>query len=760
MKRITRLKRLRDCGIFRDFSWPADLPEFGRYNLIYGWNGSGKTTISRLLRAMETKTAPTTGQATVVIDGQDVPSDEFAQVTLPIRVFNRDFIAESVFPVSGGDLAPIFVLGKENVEMQKEVDRLKAARAIAASHQLDSEKKKRKSATEFDKFCTERAKDIKDRLRSEGSNRYNNYDKADFKLDAEQMAAAGNAANCLLTDEEGDRLRAQLRATPKPKVSEVTYDLPDLGRLAVEVSELLGTTVVSKAIQALKDDPALTRWTREGLGLHRDRKAERCLFCQQSLPSGRLAELEAHFNAQYEQFIQRLDQMIRKVQTALKEADDLQLPNKAELYDDLRSEYELAVSRLRETIDAARGFLDEAGKALVGKKGRVFEGVECNVATPTLDHEAVGRVNSVIRKHNQACDEFQNRVDEARERLALGMIAEQIDEFARLKDAMEQADRDFNLARQEVQRLNNEIERLEREIVQHRQPAEELNDDLRKYLGHNELQLEIKDTGYTVTRNGVPAQALSEGETTAIALLYFLKSLQDRRFNLEQGVVVLDDPVSSLDANALYLAFGFIRERTQNAGQLIILTHNFAFFRQVRNWFHHLKGQNNKDVNKRPARFFMVNCKQEQSGRCATIRKLDPLLEQYDSEYHYLFSCIYHAANATEPTQLEDNYALPNMARRLLEAFLAFRQPEVAGELWQKVQAAPFDGAKKLRILRFLHTHSHSTGVGEPEHDPSILAEAGAVLNDLLEFIETQDEAHFDAMVKLVNPEAAEEDDR
>ena len=115
------------------------------------------------------------------------------------------------------------------------------------------------------------------------------------------------------------------------------------------------------------------------------------------------------------------------------------------------------------------------------------------------------------------------------------------------------------------------------------------------------------DTGYTITRGGVSAEFLSEGETTAIALLYFLKSLQDRRFPLANGVIVLDDPVSSLDANALFLAFAFIRERTKDAGQLFILTHNFSFFRQVRHWFHHLKGQKKKDVSKRPARFFMLD---------------------------------------------------------------------------------------------------------------------------------------------------------
>jgi wobble nucleotide-excising tRNase len=67
---------MRNCGVFRDFSWPSDLSDFGRYNLIYGWNGSGKTTLSRLFRALENKTALPSGEATVTTGG---PTEEAAR---------------------------------------------------------------------------------------------------------------------------------------------------------------------------------------------------------------------------------------------------------------------------------------------------------------------------------------------------------------------------------------------------------------------------------------------------------------------------------------------------------------------------------------------------------------------------------------------------------------------------------------------------------------------------------------------------------
>lgn len=39
-------------------------------------------------------------------------------------------------------------------------------------------------------------------------------------------------------------------------------------------------------------------------------------------------------------------------------------------------------------------------------------------------------------------------------------------------------------------------------------------------------------------------------ERTSIAFLYFLKSLKATGFDLEIGIVVIDDPVSGLDANS------------------------------------------------------------------------------------------------------------------------------------------------------------------------------------------------------------------
>ena len=52
---ITKISKLKNFGIFHDFSWKTELPEFKRFNLIYGWNRSGKTTVSRIFGSCEKK---------------------------------------------------------------------------------------------------------------------------------------------------------------------------------------------------------------------------------------------------------------------------------------------------------------------------------------------------------------------------------------------------------------------------------------------------------------------------------------------------------------------------------------------------------------------------------------------------------------------------------------------------------------------------------------------------------------------------------
>ena len=260
----------------------------------------------------------------------------------------------------------------------------------------------------------------------------------------------------------------------------------------------------------------------EGLGLHQARDSGRCLFCTQALPEDRLRDLEAHFSAEYEQFLSRVDQQLTALRKVSEKAETLTLPHPTVFYEDLAEEYKAAKAKLDGMLKTVKTFFDSLMGEVTQKRGRAFESYTLDASVPEVPSGIVEGVSQVMQRHNHVCDGFETRAKQARERLENDLVAGNLDDFERLVGAEKKALSSVARASGEVKRLRGQVEGLERDIVEHRRPADELNGDLHRYLGHGELQLAVKDTGYEIMRNGGSAQALSEGERTAIALLYFL----------------------------------------------------------------------------------------------------------------------------------------------------------------------------------------------------------------------------------------------
>jgi len=108
--RISRIPKIRGHRVFRDFAWPAGLHPFGQFNLIYGWNGSGKTALSALFRHLQDRTTLTEGDVEFEFDeATKIAGADLSSATLPpVRVFNRDFVAATISVA--GSTAPIYFL--------------------------------------------------------------------------------------------------------------------------------------------------------------------------------------------------------------------------------------------------------------------------------------------------------------------------------------------------------------------------------------------------------------------------------------------------------------------------------------------------------------------------------------------------------------------------------------------------------------------------------------------------------------------------
>ena len=605
----------------------------------------------------------------------------------------------------------------------------------------------------MEEFCTNKAKEIKEHLKSSGENNYNNYNKSAFKRKAESFTALSDEDTKvkILNNNMFDSLKSKIQETPKGRITKVASVEAGLENLFSETKSLLKITVVSKTLDELKGSHRLSEWIRQGLDIHKknDIYQKICAFCKGSLNEKRLKDIENHFNDNYNQFESAIKNLLSKITITIDNLDSLNnkgFPHEKEFYGDIEKSYVIQRDLLKESIRDTVHWLKSLKKDLESKKGKLFESVNITTQEPTDISISVADINSIIDEHNKQTEKFTERIENDRYELEEHFVADTLKGYKSKKDSISASSIEIERMKKEKDKINKEKLDIEKSIENTTQAAEELNKDLASFLGRDEIKFTSEGGGYAITRNDCPAKDLSEGERTALAFLHFLKSLSGKGFDLENGIVVIDDPISSLDSNAIYSAFSFMKNKTEAAGQLFIMTHNFSFFKEVRRWFEEGKKEDKKDFS-----LYMLKYEFAEKERVAKISKLDHLLRKFSSEYHFLFSMVYKAQTEEELTQL---YPMPNIARKLLEEFFYFKDPRSVG-LHKKMKNVSLSNLDidVDKIIRFANTNSHANKIGDTE-DLSVFQQLPSVMREIMKLLKEVDKDHFRNMKSIIQPKS------
>jgi wobble nucleotide-excising tRNase len=744
---ITRIKHIANYRIFQNFIWGDKLEDFKKYNLIYGWNGSGKTTLSKFFRQIELREAfPDCEDFAIVTENGTITEENITKATLGIKVFNRDFVKENIFTESG-EITPIFYLGQEDIAAKKTIDTLKNQLTEISDNIEKTGEIIEKQDKVFEQFCSEKAKEIKTFLRSAGENKYNTYNKSDFKNRCNILKKSEYQGKKLSPDEI-EESRLTISSKPREEIIPILLNLPELNELEVKVQKSLITTVTAKVIDRLNLDSNLNNWVNQGRSILKEKNLDSCPFCNQKLPQNFLTQLDDHFNKEYELSIQQIDRLISEL-TSIKQQTNLTLPSKADFYDEISRDYEKQKQILLSGLSKYSLFIDVLITDLNNKRKNPHIKITIKREIPQLKlKELANDINLLITGHNTRTQNFTNAIRVARLKLEDHFVAINLAKYVGFETAFHKITQENSDLQLKYEGLNQHIIDLEKKIVEHRTPAEEINAELRSYLGHEDLKFDLDGEGYCILRNGILAESLSEGEKTAISFVYFLKTLHDKDFDFSHSVIVVDDPISSLDSNSLYNAFSFLKNRTESAQQLFVFTHNYSFFKEVKNWLITNKSRSEKSS------MYMIKNYYVNGNRIAEIEPLDDLLKKYTSEYHYLFSLIYAQAHSSTH-ELKDFYLLPNISRRLLESFFAFRYPSQIGNIGNQFAKSKISDEQKTRILRYADSNSHSDYIHmDNEGDLSYLEETPQVMQDILDLIKKDDEFHYTEMVSLVRNES------
>lgn len=744
---IKKIVKTKNLGILRDYKWDSSLIDFCRYNLIYGWNGSGKTTLSRLFTALETGSHPKHPNLEYEIDCGDKKWKHGQTFNEKVRVFNRDYVLENIEKIDGSGPNPIFILGDENKKLVKQIeeDEKEVANREEKIATLKSEKSKEETS-QGDIF-TKIAKTISENVSGEATR---NYRKPNAEADFVKITK-----KTLLDSDSVARNKAVLSQQEKPVLDLLkvpTYFHESLAQIVEVSASLLGKEVITEAVSRLTENKDLSEWVEAGIGLHKHHSSKTCEFCGQALPEDRIKALGAHFNEADKQLKAEVEEQLEKLRELLGSIKHIQIRESSNLYTELENEYKTVAEVLTKSQAELDTTLTELGKKIAEKKSKTTEKISLisNVDVTGFT-SAIVDLNNVIEKHNQKTTNFEKEKDKARDALKRHYLSDIADEVQKIKESIKFKESKITELVDGDTGKTIGIADLRQRIIDNRakvssshKACKQINDRLKMFLGRDEIVFEVSGDGYVIKRHDDIAQDLSEGERTAIAFVYFTVQLQDQNFDLKNGIVVIDDPISSLDSNSLFQAFAFLKDSVKDANQVFIFTHNFEFMRQVKNWFYHINTKKVNGVKQQQRAFYMVNNKDVSGKRTAYLAPLDRLLMEYESEYHYLFSLLQRFK--TDGT-LESVYNFPNIGRKFLETFLAFKVPS-SENIHNKMSHINYDDSKKTAILRFVETHSHAErSDGVLNFDMSLMKGGQTAISSLLDMIKTVDQVHYDTLL-------------
>lgn len=783
----TRIHTIKKIGNYRIFqNWkPSGGVEFGRVNLIYGDNGSGKSTLASLLQGCakyandefaandhECAEITAAGLEIEVCEGSGSEGSGNAVIGWGdrvfwerVRVFNKDFVRRNLrFETAEGPQAEaLLTLGERLADAEKEIDGLRKKLNEAQKYRQEKERESNATQKAIEELSKEAAKRVVDDLPGVSGYGGRSYTRTKVIKLLDESEGEPTVLGGASTDLSADRNLATgrpMRALPKPQRGAV------LEREGLdEARQLLATSVVSsRLIEEIVGHPDRSRWVQDGIDLHEG--LDECLFCGQELTADRRDALNAHFDESIKMLQSRIDKLVQRlngsVEASAKFLGEFLMDNA--VYDDLIDDLSDARSTYRAEHEVYSKVVDEIVAALNEKKNSPFgtPGLRSDV---TLVAPSVVALSKVVAAHQGRVDRHAEEAKEAAKRVELYHVNGIAKKYQDLKDERQAASKARDEYEAQVKDLEAKIAALENVEGDPVPGARELTKGLRGLLGRDDLEFSARDAKhYDIKRHGAPATHLSEGEQTAIALLYFLSSVRKDKIQGDPPIVVIDDPVSSLDHGILFGASAHIwAELVVNpyASQMFLLTHDFDLFRH---WLIQLEGRRQHEGCDYNA--YEVTSKHAQRGsdvllRCPQLRRWETDKDRsrvLRSEYHFLFSRVAHAvadrhAGESPADQMNELALMPNAARRMLEAFLSFRCPGQVGTFHVAVEelmgrCEDLDPTVRTRVERYLHTYSHFDG-GDVSR-PLDLTEATVVLRSLFQLMNIADPDHVSSMCQAL----------
>jgi len=701
---IKKFIEIKNIGKFKNFSAKGNI-ELNKLNVIYAENGRGKTTICDILRSLKTgevdyiegrKTLGCSDEPKVVIrldNANYVYQNRAWDNTYPeIEIFDSTFVSENVY---AGDFV-------EHNHKKNLYQIIVGSKGVGLAHEvelLDSE--------------------IRDK------NRYIGEKKSEI----EYLIGNEIALDSFLKLEKNNNIDEEIELKEKEKFALKKADeliRKDLLKkiniieFPLEFSILMTKSIdgISKDTEALikkhlheKTKDATEDWVSLGISFVKD---DLCPFCEQSLEGSNLFKAYKHyFSEEYNKLNIEISDMEENLKnlyndTILYEIEHLINNNKSlcEFWNQFIEitepiiDLERIMGSINEIKNIAQKYIEIKNRAIleIVKVKEDFEESKKNFEN----------IQKYIDDYNISIEEINELVTSKKREIKSGDLSKVINALIILKAIKKRFDPEINKICENYINALETKRKLEEKKDEAKSKLDEyteeiftkyesninqklgmynagfrINDTKRRYIGgtaSSSYQILINNIEVGLGDNNTPKNqpsfrnTLSSGDKSTLALAFFLAKLEQDPL-IEQKIIILDDPFCSLDRSRRTWTKQLICKLSQQAKQVIVLSHDPKFLRLI--W---------EDSNKnsiKALQFFRLG----EKNTTITEWKIE---EDTKSDYFKNYDVLMNYYN----DNTGDKKDVVKTIRPLLEDYLKFKIPrqfldnEWLGDMIKKIREA------------------------------------------------------------------------
>lgn len=562
-------------------------------NFGFGNNGTGKSSVAKAIRD-NVGIEWTAGKS---------PSD------FNVLVYDRQFIDEHF--ANYGYLPGIYTMGDTNVEIQKKIDANTAAskklrEKVTSTTYTRTFRENEKSnlfPSYYDTFWQVGA-DIREGFKKLFTGK---LQKASFATAIVQNQATPTQHDLTALKQLYDVAYGGTPETPDAFDSLNFSQLKRLSEHPLLEQSIVGSadSVFGRFVKALN----ATGWIKRGLDDYVPRTRGKCPFCQQDLPPDFAEQVSACFDQQYQEDINALKQHRNDF---VRCANDIFAVLRGNTQKNIYTKFN------REMFDAYNSKI----KALEGLLKLNVQQLDAKIADPSIKvilelaeaESLCNELNKIIAEYNRQVNsakailaDIRNKKKEC-ERKVWELLAHEVQslvakykaDLKKLSDEITALNAQITADTKAVNALDTENGNLEKQIVSIKTAVDGIN-RLLKDSGFQGFELRVYEgsgqSAYRVIRphTGKVAKDLSEGERNFIGFLYFYHLVKGSHSDNDLGkdkIIVIDDPVSSLDSTVLSIVGTLVHDIINSClngkpingiKQVFVFTHNVHFHTKVAN---------------------------------------------------------------------------------------------------------------------------------------------------------------------------------